>query len=217
MPRILFAATMIVLLLVTGCGQRSAQAMRRVGDDFLETRNYDRALIEYEQIIDRYPGDWDAQYKVGLCCLQTQRPNDARRALEIAHTLRPGDHRITDALCDAMYQQGDEPRLFTFVKTQAETSQDPADWLRFANYARLMGDPDSARTAIGTAIELDGGVSVDPYLHAAALAMQVGERDVAVRRLRQAYGINPYDERVRTRLRELGEIPGPSIALPPGR
>jgi Tfp pilus assembly protein PilF len=80
-----------------------------------------------------------------------------------------------------------------------------------------MNDPDSAQVAIRTAIELDDGRSVEPYLVAADLAERLGDLDLAVRRLRQAYGIDSRNDRVRERLRDLGEIPGPTLALPPGR
>ena len=80
-----------------------------------------------------------------------------------------------------------------------------------------LNDPDSAQVALETAIAVDEGKTVEPYLQAAAFAQRLGDLEMALRRLRQAYGINPYDERVKQRLRELGEVPGPTIALPPGR
>jgi tetratricopeptide (TPR) repeat protein len=80
-----------------------------------------------------------------------------------------------------------------------------------------MGDADSAQTAFETAIVLDEGKTVEPYLQSAEFAENLGDMDQALRRLRQAYGINPKDPRVSQRLRELGEVPGPTIALPPGK
>ena len=63
---------------------------------------------------------------------------------------------------------------------------------------------------------IDEGRSTEPYIQAAAFAEAIGDMDEALRRLRQAYGINPGDTRVTQRLRDLGEVPGPTIALPPG-
>ena len=70
--------------------------------------------------------------------------------------------------------------------------------------------------ALETAIRLDGARSVEPYLDAAGFAERLGDIDQALRRLRQAYGIDPRDQRVQQRLRALGEVPGPTILLPPG-
>ncbi len=67
------------------------------------------------------------------------------------------------------------------------------------------------------AIVIDDGRGVEPYLAAASFAEQIGDVDLAIRRLRQAYGIDPYHEQVKSKLVAMGEIPGPTIALPPGR
>ena len=66
-------------------------------------------------------------------------------------------------------------------------------------------------------IAIDNGQTTDPYLLAASFAERLGDLDLALRRLRQAYGIDPYDENVNDRLTALGEVPGPTLALPPGR
>ena len=74
----------------------------------------------------------------------------------------------------------------------------------------------AAKLAIETAIALDDARTVEPYLAASNLAQRVGNIEDAIFRLRQALGVDPDDERVLRRLDELGEIPGPTLALPPG-
>jgi tetratricopeptide (TPR) repeat protein len=103
------------------------------------------------------------------------------------------------------------------VKQRAESQQTVRAWLRFARFAARLGDADSAQTAFETAIVLDDGKTVEPYLQAAKFAEDLGDLDQALRRLRQAYEIDPGDPRVTQRLRELGEVPGPTIGLPPGK
>ena len=85
-----------------------------------------------------------------------------------------------------------------------------------ARYAQRMNDPDSARLAVDTAIQLEGREGVNARLAAAALAVELGDPDLAVLRLRDAYNIDPNDERVRQKLRDLGEVPGPTLTLEPG-
>ena len=74
---------------------------------------------------------------------------------------------------------------------------------------------------IGVVIGLDltaaAMATAEPYLLAADLAEQLGDDDTAIRRLRQAYGLEPGNEEIRNRLRAHGEVPGPTIALAPGR
>ena len=50
----------------------------------------------------------------------------------------------------------------------------------------------------------------------ADLAERLGDTDLALRRLRQAYGIEAENAVIADRLREYGEIPGPTVVLPPG-
>jgi hypothetical protein len=52
---------------------------------------------------------------------------------------------------------------------------------------------------------------------AADLYDRLGDHAQAVRRLRQAHGINPNDGRIVERLLASGEVTGPTLALPPGR
>lgn len=183
--------------------------------------DYETAAQDLAVYAQQYPGNWETQYNLGLCLLELDRPADARRALEIAHTRRPDDPDVADALAEAMFRLDDPRQLFAFLNNRAETQRTVRAYLRLADYARLCGDPDAALTAVRMAIELNEvnpeGRTVKPYLMAAALAEEVGNVDVAIRRLRQAYGIDPYNGEVRERLVLLGEVPGPTIALPPGR
>jgi tetratricopeptide (TPR) repeat protein len=218
LARLSIALIVLSLILLPACAVHTpVETLRERGDAHFARGEHDRAAEQYSQITDRYPGDWEAQYRLGVSLLELDEPSEARRALEMAHSHRPGHDGIANALAEAMFRLGDERQLFAFLRERADSRQSPAAHLHLAHYAMEMGDPDSAQVAINKAIVLDDGRSVVPYLAAAALAERLGDMDLAVRRLRQAYGINPLDERVRTRLRELGEVPGPTLALPPGR
>jgi len=219
MTRLMFSVFGALLVVSTiGCAtQRPATAIRQDADFHYTYGHYERAAQDYQAITAKYPGDWEAQYRLGLSLMQLNEYDPARRALEVAHTLKPENADIVDALAETMYEQGDASRLFAFLRERAQSTQSVRAYRRLAEYALAMDDPDTARSAIETAIALDDGQSVEPYLDAAKLAERLGNIDQALRRLRQAYSINPHDQRVRERIVALGEVPGPSIALPPGR
>jgi tetratricopeptide (TPR) repeat protein len=207
----------LILVCLFGCGQQPIESLRSQGDRLFDRGEYAAAAEKYAQITDRSPGMWEAHYRLGLCRLEMGELTAARRELAVALTSRPGDPDVVDALAETMLLQGDEAELFSFVKEHAESEQTVRAWLRLGRYAARMGDPDSAQAAFETAIVLDDGRTVEPYLQTAKFAEELGDMDQALRRLRQAYGINPRDPRVSQRLRELGEVPGPTIALPPGK
>ncbi len=208
---------LLSVVLLSGCSQRPIETVRASGHFQFNQGDYTAAAEEFKEITTRYPGDWNAHYRLGLCLLELEKPSEARRAMEVAHTHRPRDPQIADALAEAMYQQGDEAALFRFLRHRAESSQSVGAYLRLASYAVDMGDPDTAQLAYETAIVIDAGRTVEPYLEAAAFAWRLGDVDEALRRLRQAYSVNPRDSRVGQCLRELGEVPGLTIALPPGK
>lgn len=215
MSQPLAVLTLASLAILIGC-ERPIETIRASGDFQFEHGDYAAAAPEYAEITARYPGDWQAHYRLGQSLLEIGKPAEARHALEIAHSRRPHDSHVADALAEAMYQQGDETRLFAFLRERAESTQNVEAYLRLARYAVDLSDPDSAKVALEAAIEFDDGRTVEPYLEAAAFALRLGDVDLALRRLRQAYSVSPRDNRVRQRIRDLGEVPGPTLALPPG-
>jgi hypothetical protein len=50
----------------------------------------------------------------------------------------------------------------------------------------------------------------------AMLQARLGNEPECIRRLRQAYGINPEDPRVVAALQERGQVIGPTLGLPRG-
>jgi len=208
----------LAMLLVAGCASlRPVDQIREQADILFDRGEYALAADEYREIIDRYPGDWEAQYRYGLCQLELDAPTRAQRAIKIAHDRRPDDADIADALAEAIFRTGDAPRLYAFLRNRAESEGTAHAWLMLGRYSMELNDPDSARIAIDTAIAVDPESSIEPYLAAADLAEQLGDVPLAVRRLRQAYGLDPRNETISRRLRSHGEIPGPGITLPPGR
>jgi Flp pilus assembly protein TadD len=219
-PKAALTAAMTVLIstaLASCATPKPVEAMRVDGEHHFKFGRYEQAASEYRQIVHRYPGDWEAQHALGVCLLKLEDFTGARRALEVAHTHKPGHEAIAFALAEAMHRQGDQNALHAFLRERASSTQSVTVYLKHAQYAMEMGDFDSARTAVDTAIVLDKGKSVEPYSLAAELALKVGDVDLAVRRLAQAYHVNPYDRSVKQRLIDLGEVPGPTLAVEPGR
>ena len=208
---------LILGLAQVGCATRPIESVRTSADFQFQQEHYSQAAIGYTEIVDRAPGDWQAQYRLGLCELDIGNPDRARTALEIAHARQPANPDVVDALAEAMFRQGDERALMDLLSDRAEIEQTVRAWLRLGRYSAELGDADTALTAFETAIELDAGRSTDPYIQTALFSQQIGDLDGALRRLRQAYRINPGDPAVDQRLRDLGEVPGPTIGLPSGR
>ncbi|MEE2896639.1 MAG: tetratricopeptide repeat protein [Planctomycetota bacterium] len=187
------------------------------GDHEFEWGRYDSAIGFYRQILDREPGDADALEMYGRCLLELGKPVEAAESLSIAVARRPGERDLLFLLAEAEFQAGDVDEAFDLVRTWALDNNDAGAWFTLADFSRRSSDPDTARDAVVRAIEIDPDGSVEYYLLAAEIDIELLQNtSSALRRLRQAYGLAPDDPRVSDRIRAYGEIPGPTLVLPPG-
>ena len=211
-------AGVLLGLAVAGCGTGpSAESLLERADYDYEYGRYEEAAAQYRLVLERYPGDAAANVGYGRVMLELDRVAEARAALELAAVAEPQDFEICSLLAEAMFEDRDTVRLYQLLRDQAVEHRRLEAWLLMAEYALALDDPDTAQTAIAAALEISDGTTPEPYLEAARFAERIGDQAEAIRRLRQAYGIAPQDPRVVAGLQEYGEVPGPTIALPPGR
>jgi tetratricopeptide (TPR) repeat protein len=213
----LISAAAIAMAVLAGCDAppSSDQLVARAAYD-QEYGRTEEALRLYRQVLEFRPGDPRANLGVGECLLALGRPSEALLPLQIASVERPQDLQIALTLAEALYQSGETTKLYQLLRDRAVEQRRVEAWLAMADYAIKLDDPDTAATAIAAALELTGGREVQPYIEAARLAERIGDQREAIRRLRQAYGVAPGNAVVSAMLVEYGEVPGPTIALPPG-
>jgi tetratricopeptide (TPR) repeat protein len=213
---VLFALAAIAVL--GGCVKgKSSEQLLADGEHAYRYGHYEEAAGDFRQVLDRYPGD--VQANVGFARTQIALGNldAARSALETAAASKPEDFEISLLLAEVLFKQRDTTRLYQLLRDRAVEQGRVDAWIVMARYALELDDPDTAQTAVVAALEISDNTSPEPYLLAAELAERVGDQKEALRRIRQAYGLAPNDPRIDAMLREYGEVPGPTIALPPGR
>jgi tetratricopeptide (TPR) repeat protein len=171
-------------------------------------------------VVESNPGSWGAQYAYGRAMVCLGDLKEGRHALEVAVARNPNDLDVVFALADCMERQGDIPQIYLLLRNTGAEMRSPEAYCRLATIAEKTNDLDSAKQALESAIEFDQGYdiakSTEPYYRMAMLQAKLGNDDEALRRLRQAYGINPEDPRVRQELQERGQILGPTLGLPRG-
>lgn len=221
--QILLLASVIALpILGVGCDTVQERlkitpnhVLLKKGDFAYRYDRYEEAADYYKQVLDREPGNQRALVRYGQCMLDLGNPKEAASAFHTASMASPEDENLVYLLAQAEVESGQYERAFRLLRTHAIDNSDPKAWTLLSEYALQLDDPDTAANAIDRAIELDGNTSAKPYLKAADLAERLGHDEEALRRLRQAYGLEPDNPEVDRRLREYGEIPGPSLALEP--
>ena len=212
---------LISLAALGGCqGVRSTEDSIRLGNHYLEFGDWKQASDAFAGVVERSPGNWQAEYGYGVAQANLGDLATARRCLETANDRSPGNMQVIDALASVLGAQGDTKRMYQLLNGAGASLGSPEPYLALAKYAEALKDDDSALTALRAAIEVDAGVvqprTVMPYLQLALLQQRLGNQPDAIRRLRQAYGISPNDPRVRQALMAAGIPTDAQTALPPG-
>ncbi len=197
---------------MAGCSNRvPAESLAQRAHFNFWAQNWQLSQQEYAELVDRFPDNWEYQYKLGTSALKNNDLDTARMALSIAETLRPQDRDIALNLAETMYRQDDRDALFGFLVDRAESTQLSEDWLVLARYSLDLDDPDMARLAIQEALVLDVSDSAEPYIIAAELSERLGDIDGALQSLKIAWTLEPENAQVQSMIRGLGEVPGPTM------
>ncbi len=182
--------------------------------------HYESAAKALQPIVDATPGVWQAEYEYGRAQLGLGNLESARRSFERANARVPTNLEVIFALADCYVAQKDSAKLYELLRNAGTQLRSSEAWVRLAKAADEVGDPDTAMQSIRAAIEVDDGFDVrrttECYWVASRLELKYGTQEESTRRLRQAYGVNPEDPRVRAALQTAGIPLDRTTALPPG-
>lgn len=209
---------MVVLagIVMGGCtGERSLLRVRQDGDKAYERREYAKSASDFQEYVHRKPGDTQGHFKYGRALLVLGQSEQAFEHLRIAYDNDPTKEEYARLFAQSLFESGQTGELMRVLKVRASDSGAVADFLLLGFYAAKAGDPDEAQTALLTAARLDRGRSTEPQLALAGFFESIGDAARAKERLRMALYLDPTNTEVASRLRSLGEIPGPSLAIQP--
>lgn len=211
---VLSVPALIALLGVTGC-QRSLLAIRQSGDAHYAAGEYAEAEQDYLEYLDRSPGRAEVHQMLGNTYIKLGNPGLGKEHLLIANSLRLEDDKIFNDTCAGLYADKKYDELNRLLRSRTVDRGRMEDYLLLAHYALLQGDKDEAQRALLTAAKVDHGMSVTPQLELAKLYASVGDQQRAIERVRMAYFCDPQNGEVIDLARQLGQIPGPALGIPP--
>lgn len=204
------------LAIASGCGsQRSLSMVRADAATAYSIGQYEQARALYQQWANRKPEDPEAKYHLARTLLPLGRPREARELMEVARDVRPSEEKYTELLAEAMFQAGAIDDLFRLLRGEVERRGRVGDYSRLGDYSARVGAVDEAEVAFLGAAQADRGQSAGPQLDLANFYRQVGDVQNERRRLRMVIYVEPGHPEASDRLRGMGEIPGPTLALVP--
>lgn len=203
-----------LVLGVAGCSRPLSQ-VRAGANQYYFDGMYADAQPLYQEIVDRRPGDARSNYELGRNLLAMGQVTEARERMILAYNLEPSNETYFEGMADTLAAAGNEDDLFDALEHRIADRGGVDDYIMLGRYAQKIGKADEAERAFLGAAEIDGGESVAPQKALAQFYRSIGDTDAEVRRLRMMLWFDQQDAVVNARLRELGQIPGPTFALPP--
>lgn len=209
-------AALTAAALLSACtGTPPASAYREQGDIRLEAGQYPAAIENYETYLEQRPGDDTARYNLAKAYMASGEPAKAASNLRIIHTQVPGNAQYTELLAESLLDSGRKDELYRLLKSEAMDQQTMSDWLRLGQYALRQGDKDTALVALLASAKVDGGRSWEPHVALYDYYRSMGQKAEAIRRIRMAAWVAPMNAEVQKRVKESGELTGPTFALRP--
>lgn len=185
----------------------------------MDAGDYITAEQKLAGVVDNDPSDWEGHYLLGLAYLGQDRPVEAQSQLELALAVKDRSQtqtpKILDALARALEQQQSYDQLYAFLDAQIERYEGWEDYARKARFLAKANDIDGAALAYRQAAFFSRNETEDIYLEMSEFYKGLGDYPKAVQALKWAYYINPEHTQIPDRFRELGVVPGPTLAEEP--
>jgi predicted Zn-dependent protease len=189
--------------------------VKDAGDRAMARGDVQAANTDYAEYVERKPGEADAQLSYAKTLLALGQPAKAVEHATLAYDQHPADDEYIETLARAYYESHRTDDLYRFLRGLTSGRGQVADYIRLGKYSAKLGDADGAEAALKTAATIDRGRTAAPQLALADFYESIGAKDRAIERLRMAMYVDRNNPEIPRRLRALGQIPGPSLAMPP--
>jgi tetratricopeptide (TPR) repeat protein len=194
---------------------RTLPRVKEVGDRHYRDHKWEAARAEYQEYVDRKPGEAEVQMKLARCLVELGRPGEAVTNAAVAYDARPNNPEALETYCLALAEAKRTDELFRILNGNCETRGSVEDYDRQGRFLFKLGDADSAYRSFKMAAQVDGGRTIEPQLVLANFHRDIGDKTNEAKRLRMAMYFDPTNQEIYDRLRGLGQIPGPSLKLTP--
>jgi predicted Zn-dependent protease len=209
------ALSLIALSLAACTTTRTLPRVKEVADRGYRDHNWEAARADYQEYVNRKPGEAEMNAKLARCLIELGRAPEAVNPAAAAYDAEPNNPLCIETFALALAESKRTDQLYRLLNGNCEARGSVADYDRLGRYNAKLGDPDGAERAFKMAAKVDAGKTLEPQIALADFYHSIGDKVNEKRRLRMALYIDPSNPQLYTRLKDLGEIPGPSLALHP--
>lgn len=208
---------LITSTLMSGCAkrERSAGEIRESANSAYARGDYSKALAEWDAYARVIDAPLVSDIGRGRALLALERPSEAILPLERVYRADPTSTEKLELLIEALYGAGERERLIQLLQERTRQPGAVEDYLRLAQYAQILGDPDEAQRALLAAARVDRGQSFEPQFRLAEFYHSLGDDERALERFAMALWFDYTNEMVADRIRALGETPGRTFVKVP--
>jgi len=200
---------------MTGCvtRERTLVSSRAAGDKAYRQGDYNSAAGHYEQYLEERPARRDVMYDLGRAYEGMGEMSAAREAFTLAYELDPFNPEYIDAMARSVAANGEIGRAFDILEQIAMESAKSDAYARLGGFLLEYGFPDESVLAYTIAAKIDP--SAASYLDLAKIYGAFEDTDGELDALARALWFDSDSASIKSRVRELGGVPGPTFAKPP--
>lgn len=185
------------------------------GDDASAAGRWAEAASLYEEYLSIRPHETEVLVAQGRALLELGRAAEAREHLAVAWGVSPQDPEIVKLYGVALLESAGAPAAIGFARRAGDGVVSPEIAAAAAEVLAQAGAPDDAEMVLQNAARRAGTDSSVPHRGLARLYGSLGDQTRELERWRVVLWFDGEDSEARGRLEELGEVPGPTLALSP--
>lgn len=186
---------------------------RAAGDEAYRRGEYNQAAGFYERYLEERPARREVMYDLGRAYEGMGEMSAAREAYTLAYELDPFNVDYIDAMARSVAANGEIGRAFDILEQIAMESDRSDAYARLGAFLLEFGFPDEAVLAYTIAAKIDP--SAASYGDLARVYGQFEDVESELDALSHALWYDRDSVSIKTRVRRLGGVPGPTFARPP--
>ncbi len=182
-----------IIMMIVQLSAQPTETIMSEGNMFLSNGAYDQAIVRFQKVLGRDPGNFEAQFNIAFAYLSWGRNSQAVTAFKRAASMNPRNADIWSNLAMAYENMGKSEKALQSLYKAVEYN--PSNVQARINLATVYANKNRLNDAIRAykgVIEVDG-TNLDAHINLAKCLISKKKLDEAERYLKSAIAIAPME------------------------